>query len=81
MDLTTIDLHDAPSAQIGGEVIVMDDDPLSPASVYALSEIAHTIPYELFTRIGPRVKRVAVARSGEEDKETRRQGDTGTMRV
>lgn len=60
MDLTTIDLHDVPQARIGDQVTVMDDDPLSPASVYALSELANTIPYELFTKIGSRVKRVAV---------------------
>lgn len=63
MDLTTVDLHDVPQARIGDEVIVMDDDPVSPASVYALAESAHTIPYELFTRIGPRVKRVAVQKA------------------
>lgn len=60
MDLTTIDLHDFPDAEIGDEVVVMDDDPLSPASVYELARIAGTIPYEIFTRIGPRVHRVPV---------------------
>lgn len=63
MDLVTIDLHDVPSAAIGDEVIVMDDDPLSPASAYALAETAGTIPYELFTRIGPRIKRIPVQRA------------------
>jgi alanine racemase len=60
MDLTTIDLHDVPAAQIGDEVTIMDNDPLSPASPYALAELGQTIPYEVFTRIGSRVKRVAV---------------------
>jgi alanine racemase len=64
MDLASIDLHDVPSAKIGDEVIVMDCDPLSPASAYALAEAGQTIPYELFTRIGRRVKRVAVDRLG-----------------
>ena len=58
MDFTTIDLTQSPHAEIGDEVIVLDDDPLSPASAYELSRICETIPYELFTRIGPRVKRV-----------------------
>ncbi len=62
MDLTSIDLHDVPSAKIGDEVVVMDSDPLSPASAYTLAELGQTIPYELFTRIGRRVKRVAVDR-------------------
>ena len=60
MDLTTIDLTSAPHATLGDEVTVLDDDPLSPASAYALAHLADTIPYELFTRIGPRVRRVAV---------------------
>jgi alanine racemase len=60
MDLTTIDLHDVPMARIGDEVILMDDDPLSPASAYELARIGGTIPYEIFCRIGSRVRRVAV---------------------
>lgn len=59
MDLTTIDLHDVPNAQVGDPVTLMDDDPLSSASVYALADLAQTIPYEIFTRIGSRVRRVA----------------------
>jgi alanine racemase len=59
MDLTTIDLTDIPSAAIGDEVTVMDNDPLSIASVYSLARIAETIPYEILCKIGPRVKRVA----------------------
>jgi alanine racemase len=47
-------------ARVGDEITVLDPDPLSPASVYALSEIADTIPYEIFTRIGRRVLRTAV---------------------
>ncbi len=60
MDLTTIDLANAPHAHIGELITIVDDDPLSPASAYEISRLADTIPYELFTRIGPRVKRLAV---------------------
>ncbi len=60
MDLITIDLTDIPQANLGDEVTVIDDDPLSPASAYELARLADTIPYELFTRIGPRVRRVGV---------------------
>lgn len=60
MDLTTIDLANVPHANIGDEVTILDDDPLSPASVYQLSDWADTIPYEVFCRIGRRVHRVAV---------------------
>ena len=60
MDLLTIDLTDVPHAVIGEEVTLLDNDPLSPASVYRLAQWADTIPYEIVSRIGPRVKRVAV---------------------
>ncbi len=60
MDLTTIDLTDHPDATLGDEVTLLDDDPLSPVSVYHLAEWANTIPYEIVSRIGARVKRVAV---------------------
>jgi len=45
---------------IGDEVTLLDTDPLSPASVYRVAELAGTIPYELFCRIGSRVRRVPV---------------------
>ena len=54
----------APQATIGDEVTVLDSDPLSPASVYRIAELAGTIPYEIFCRIGPRVRRVAVDEFG-----------------
>ncbi|MGA2499279.1 MAG: alanine racemase [Tepidisphaeraceae bacterium] len=60
MDYTTIDLSHIPESLPGDEVTVLDSDPLSPASAYRLAEIADTIPYELFTWIGSRVKRLAV---------------------
>jgi len=59
MDLTTIDLSDIPQANVGDEAVLLDNDPLSPASVYKLAEWANTVPYEVFCRIGPRVRRVA----------------------
>ena len=44
MDLTVIDLQNAPHAVVGEEVTVLDNDPLSPASVYRIAELAGTIP-------------------------------------
>ncbi|HEY1923400.1 MAG TPA: alanine racemase [Tepidisphaeraceae bacterium] len=64
MDLTVIDLANVPQAMIGDEVTVLDSDPLSPASVYRMAELAETIPYEIFCRIGARVRRVAVDEFG-----------------
>ncbi len=60
MDLTTIDLTNAPPADVGDEVTLLDNDPLSPASVYALAKWSSTIPYEILCCIGPRVRRVVV---------------------
>ena len=60
MDMTTIDVTDAPHATVGDEVTLLDTDPFSPASVYELAKHADTIPYEIFARIGPRVRRVAI---------------------
>jgi alanine racemase len=60
MDLTTIDLTDVPQPMLGDEVIVLDSDPLSPASVYELARLAGTIPYEITCGIGPRIHRVPV---------------------
>ncbi len=59
MDLTTIDLGEHP-ANIGDEVTILDNDPLSPASVYELARLGETIPYEIFCRIGSRIPRIAV---------------------
>lgn len=60
MDLATLDLTAVPAAAIGDDVVVMDSDPLSPCSVYRLAEWMGTIPYEVLTRIGSRVRRVGV---------------------
>jgi alanine racemase len=60
MDMTTIDLSHAMDAAPGDEITVLDNDPLSPCSVYELANRAQTIPYEIFTRIGNRIRRVAV---------------------
>jgi alanine racemase len=60
MDLTTIDVTEISDAAIGDEVTILDNDPISSASVYELARLADTIPYELLCRIGPRIGRVAV---------------------
>jgi alanine racemase len=70
MDLTTVDLTDHPDAVLGDEVTLLDDNPLSPASVYELARWANTIPYEILSRIGPRVKRVAVDPEDAEPEES-----------
>jgi alanine racemase len=58
MDMLTVNIGEIPGVRIGDEVTLLDDDPLSPVSVYKLAEWSETIPYEVFCRIGPRVQRV-----------------------
>jgi alanine racemase len=65
MDLTTIDLTRTKHPTIGDEVTILDNDPLSPASVYHLAQLANTIPYEILSRVGPRMRRVAVEPAAE----------------
>jgi alanine racemase len=76
MDLMTVDLAEVPAARMGDEVTLLDDDPLSPVSVYKLAEWSETIPYEVVCRIGARVQRVVVEpeRSGYDPAEI---GGTG----
>lgn len=64
MDYTTVDLGDLPQANVGDEVTVLDSDPLSPASLYRLSQLADTIPYELLCHIGPRIHRIPAEAAG-----------------
>jgi alanine racemase len=58
MDLLTVDLTDVPNPVVGDDVTLIDGDPLSPASIYAMARHADTIPYEILCRIGPRVRRI-----------------------
>jgi alanine racemase len=60
MDLTTIDLTNAPHAVLGDEVTILDPDPLSPASVYEIARLTDTIPYEVTCGIGQRIHRVPI---------------------
>jgi alanine racemase len=76
MDLTTIDLSQVPMAAIGDDVTILDSDPLSATSVYKLAEWAGTIPYEIFCRIGSRVRRVAVDPADTHEKITAAEDDT-----
>ena len=60
MDLTLIDISRCLGADEGDAVTIIDDDPDSPCSAQALASLAETIPYEIFSLIGSRVKRVLI---------------------
>ncbi len=61
MDLTTVDLTEIPPAQVGDEVVLLEDKAHSPISAAALAKTLGTISYEVLTRIGPRVDRFYTA--------------------
>jgi alanine racemase len=56
MDLTMIDLTDRPEVAEGDEAVLVGDDP----DAWQVAEWAGTNPWEVVTRIGPRVPRVYV---------------------
>lgn len=54
MDMTMIDITDIPEAQVGDEVTIFGQNP----PVQDLAQCLQTIPYEVFTNVSDRVKRV-----------------------
>jgi alanine racemase len=58
MDYTIIDLTGIPQAAEGDIITVIDNQPESPCNAAGLAELSGTIPYEILTAIGNRVKRV-----------------------
>ena len=63
MDMLTVDLGEVWCAQLGDDVTLLDNDPLSPVSAYALARWSDTIPYEVFCRIG-KVRAAGGGRAG-----------------
>jgi alanine racemase len=64
MDQTIIDLSNIVNRGlnvcIGMEVTVIDDAPGASNSVESIAEQLDTIPYEIVTRLGPRIRRISV---------------------
>lgn len=65
MDMMTVDVTRVPDVCVGDEATLVDSDPTSPASIYKLAQAADTIPYEILTGIGARVRRVPVGVEAE----------------
>lgn len=57
MDVTTLDVSELKSVDVGDEVSLLDPDPEVGLSAAQLADWAETIPYEILTGIGPRVVR------------------------
>jgi alanine racemase len=60
MDLIMIDVSNVEDVQVGDEVVLMGRDGAEEVSCVELAEKAGTIPWEIVTRIGPRVQRIFV---------------------
>jgi alanine racemase len=56
MDMAMADVSHIPDVAIGDEVIIFGSEP----TVEELADCLDTIPYEIFTSISPRVKRVYI---------------------
>lgn len=59
MDQINVDLTDAGPVAVGDAIVVIDDIPSACNSVESLAEIVGSIPYEITTLIGSRVRRVS----------------------
>lgn len=60
MDMMMIDITDIPEAKEGDEVLLFGQSGNTFRSVSEVARAANTIPYEILTRISPRVRRVYV---------------------
>lgn len=54
MDMCMIDISEIPTAKVGDEVVIFGENP----RVEGLAECLETIPYEIFTSVSNRVKRI-----------------------
>ena len=60
MDQTVIDVTDIPEVKAGDEVVIIGTQDGETITAFDHAEATGTIPWEIFTRIGARVKRIRV---------------------
>jgi alanine racemase len=60
MDQAVLDVTEIPEVSSGDEVVILGTQGSETITAFDHAEAARTIPWEIFTRIGPRVTRVAV---------------------
>jgi alanine racemase len=60
MDQAVIDVTEIPGVEAGDEVVILGSQGDETITGFDLAEAAGTIPWEVFTRIGTRVKRVEI---------------------
>jgi alanine racemase len=60
MDQTVLDVTEIPGVEAGDEVVILGSQGGETITAFDHAEATGTIPWEVFTRIGARVRRVAV---------------------
>jgi alanine racemase len=60
MDLAVLDVTEINGVEAGDEVVILGSQGSETIGVFEHAEASGTIPWEVFTRIGPRVRRVGV---------------------
>jgi alanine racemase len=60
MDQAVVDVTEIAGVEAGDEVVILGEQGGETITAFDLAEAAGTIPWEVFTRIGARVRRVAV---------------------
>lgn len=60
MDHTMLDVTGIDAVQLGDEVVILGSQGAETISAQQHADATGTIPWEVFTRIGPRVARIAV---------------------
>ena len=60
MDQSVLDVTDIPGVEAGDEVVILGTQGSETITAFDHADVSGTIPWEVFTRIGPRVKRIAV---------------------
>jgi alanine racemase len=60
MDQAVVDVTEIDGVQAGDEVVILGSQRGETISVFEHAEAMGTIPWEVFTRIGARVRRISV---------------------
>jgi alanine racemase len=60
MDLAVLDVTEIDGVEAGDEVVILGSQGAETISAFDHAEATGTIPWEVFTRIGVRVRRVEV---------------------
>jgi alanine racemase len=60
MDMAVLDVTEISGVETGDEVVILGSQADETISAYDLADASETIPWEVFTRIGPRVARIQI---------------------